>query len=50
MIRSYLYKCYICGKEEVRTFNGDPPLILCETCGQGGQSHVAMELVKEVKE
>lgn len=51
MTRSYLYKCYTCGKEQIYSFNGDPPLILCEYCGKkGAQGHVAMELVKEVTE
>lgn len=48
-MRMFLYRCYICGKEEIRSFNGDPPLIICENC-DGSEKHVAMELVKEVKE
>lgn len=45
--RSYLYRCYICGKEQIYRFSGDPPLIVCDDRSHG---NVAMELVKEVEE
>ena len=50
MSRRFLYKCYTCGKEEVYTFNGEPPFIVCPECGGPGNGHVAMQLVKEVTE
>ena len=50
MMRYYLYRCSICGKEEVRSFTGPPPLILCPNCDDPGKRQgVAMELIKEVE-
>ena len=46
-MRYYLYKCYACGKEDIKSFTGEPPLIICPACND---HPVAMELVKEVTE
>ena len=47
-VRTYLYRCRVCGKEKTYKCSGMPPSFIMPTCDNHQMPNIVMELIKEV--